>query len=83
MKKLKTSDSIYVIGKRHFEEGGTQNYLLFQPMCRYLKRVSGVGSNRYIYFWTSKGFFDENITAPTTSDCRLNPELSFLVLKQK
>ena len=32
LKKLKTFDSSYFIGKRHFEEDGTQNYLVFQTM---------------------------------------------------
>ena len=31
LKKLKTFDSSYFIGKSHFEEDGTQNYLVFQP----------------------------------------------------
>ena len=33
-------------------------------MYRYFKRVSGVGSDNYIYFWKSKGSSDENVTAP-------------------
>ena len=37
LSKLKTFDSGYFIGKSHFEEDGTQNYLVFQPMCRYFK----------------------------------------------
>ena len=36
LKKLKTSDSSYFIGKSHFEEDDAQNYLVFQPMHRYL-----------------------------------------------
>ena len=32
LKKLQTFDSIYFRGKSHFEEDGTQNYLVFQPM---------------------------------------------------
>ena len=36
-KKLKTFDSIYFRGKSHFEEDGTQNYLVFQPIQRFLK----------------------------------------------
>ena len=32
LNKLKTFDSSYFIGKSHFEEDGTQNYLVFQPM---------------------------------------------------
>ena len=35
-KKLKTFDSSYFRGKSHFEEDGTQNYLVFQPIKRYL-----------------------------------------------
>ena len=30
IKKLKTFDSSYFIGKRHFEEDGTQNYLVLK-----------------------------------------------------
>ena len=33
--KSKTFDSNYFRGKSHFEDDGTQNYLLFQPMYRY------------------------------------------------
>ena len=36
----------------------------------------GVGTGNYIYFWKSKGLSDENITAPTTSDYKLNPKLN-------
>ena len=43
-------------------------------MYRYFNRVSGDGSGDYIYFWKSKGLSDKNITAPTTSDYKLNPE---------
>ena len=32
LKKPKTFDSSYFIGKSDFEEDGTQNYLIFQPM---------------------------------------------------
>ena len=32
LKNLKTFDSSYFFGKSHFEEDGTQNYLVFQPM---------------------------------------------------
>ena len=43
LKKLKTYDSIYFRRKSHFEENSTQNYLVFQPMHMYFKRVVGVG----------------------------------------
>ena len=48
-KKLKTFDSSYFRGKSHFEEDGTQNYLVFQSMYRYFKRVVGAGSRNYIF----------------------------------
>ena len=37
LKKLKTFDSSYSIGKNYFEEDGTQNCLVFQPIRRYFK----------------------------------------------
>ena len=38
--KLKIFDSSYFIGKSHFGEDGTQNYLVFQPMHRYFKMIT-------------------------------------------
>ena len=37
LNKLKTFNSGYFIGKSHFEEDGTQNYLVFQLIFRYFK----------------------------------------------
>ena len=39
-KKLKTLDLSYFIGKSHFEEDDTQNYLAFQPIKRYFKIIA-------------------------------------------
>ena len=36
-KKLQTFDSIYFRGKSHFEEDGTQSYLVFKLIYRYLQ----------------------------------------------
>ena len=82
LKKLKTFDSSYFIGKSHFEDD-TQNYLVFQPMYIYFKRVVGAGTGNYIYIWKSKWLSDENITTPTISDYRLNPKLSILLTKEE
>ena len=82
-KKLKTFHSSYFRGKSHFEEDGTQNYLVFQAMYRCFRRVVGVGTGNYIYFWKSKGLSDENTAAPTTSDHNLNPQLSYLGTKTR
>ena len=37
LKKLKTFGASYSIGKSHFEEDGTQKYLIFEPINRYFK----------------------------------------------
>ena len=37
LNNLKTFDFSYFIGKSHFEEDGTQNYSVFQPLFRYFK----------------------------------------------
>ena len=76
MKKLKTFDSSFFIGKSHFQEDGTQNYLVFQPIERYFKR-NGVSSGDYIYFWKSKGFSDERINFITGSNKSVTPKLSY------
>ena len=77
LKKLKTFDSSYFIGKSHFEEDGTQNYLVFQPMYRYVKKITGVGNGSYIYYWKSKGLSDERINSIKTSDYGITPYLSY------
>ena len=46
--------------KNYFEEDGTQNYLVFQPMPEYFGKT-GFGSNIYISAWESKGLSNENI----------------------
>ena len=70
MNKLKTFDSGYFIGISHFEEDGTQNYVVFQPMYRYFKRITNTD---YISSWRSKGSSAESIKPPTTSDNSLTP----------
>ena len=56
---------------------GTQNYLIFQPVVKYFKRIVGVGNGEYIYFWKSKGLFDERINSITASNYSSAPELSY------
>ena len=73
-KKLKTFDSSYFIGKSHFEEDGTQNYLVFQPINKYFKVITNTD---YISSWKSKGLSTESIKPPTTSDNSLTPALSY------
>ena len=83
LKKLKTFDLSYFKGKGHFKEDGAQNYLVFQPIYRYFKRVAGVGSGNYIHFWKSKGLSDETINSITISNYSITPELSHYGTKAK
>ena len=83
MKKLKIFDSSYFIGKSHFEEDGTQNCLVFQPMYRYFKRIAGVGSGDYIYYWKSKGLSDEIINSIETPNYSITPNLDYYGTKTR
>ena len=80
--KLKTFDSSYFIGKSHFEEDGGQNYLVFQPIIRYLK-VNTITNIDYVSSWKSKGLSAEIIKPPTTSDNSLTPELNYYGTKTR
>ena len=44
IKKIKTLDLSYFIGKSHFEEDGTQNYLIFQPLDKLIASTDFVSS---------------------------------------
>ena len=76
MNKLKTFDSSYFIGKSHFEEDGTQNYLVYQPMTRNLNVITIINSD-YVSSWESKGLSAESIKPPTTSNNGLSPTLNY------
>ena len=55
LKKLKTFDLSYFIGKNHFEEDDTQKYLVFQPLKKYFKVIV---NTKYISSWKSKELSD-------------------------
>ena len=80
LKKLKTFDSSYFIGKSHFEEDGTQNYLVFQPINKYFKVITNTD---YVSSWKSKGLSAESIKPPNTSDNSLTPALSYYGAKMR
>ena len=81
LKKLKIFDSSYFIGKSHFEEDGTQNYLVFQPMYKYFKQIAGVGNGNY--YWQSKGLSDERINSITASNYSVTPFLDYYGTKTR
>ena len=45
LNKLKTFDSSYFISKSHFEEDGTQTYLVFQAINKYFKVITNNDSS--------------------------------------
>ena len=70
LNKVKTFDFVYFIGKSHFDEDGTQNYLVFQPLKKYFKLIANTSS---VLSWQSKGLSTENIDPPTIS---LSPSIN-------
>ena len=77
LKKEKTFDLSYVRGKNHFEEDGTQNYLVFPPMHRYLKDIGNID---HVGEWKFKRLSDEVIKPLTLS---VFPTLSYYGTKPK
>ena len=75
LKKLKALDLSYFIGKIHFEENGTQNYLVFQPINRYFELI---GNKLYISSWKTKGLSDETIKPPVTFDNSVTPLIDYI-----
>ena len=55
----------YFRGKNYFDEDGTQNYLVFQPIIRCFRIIA---NTKHILSWKSKGLSDETITPYVTSD---------------
>ena len=80
MKKLKTFDSSYFIGKSNFEEDGMQNYLVSQSIKRYFKVIA---NTYYVSSWNSKGLSAENITPLTASGNSLALALSYYGTKTR
>ena len=80
LNKLKTFDSSYVIGKSHFEEDGTQNNLVFQPLNKYFKVIDNTD---FVSSWKSKGLSAETIKLPTTSYNSLTPIVSYYGTKTR
>ena len=81
LNKLKTFDSSYFIGKNYFEEDGSQNYLVFQPIIRYFKVNTIINVTDCVLSWKSKGLSNETIKPPTTSDNSLTPTSYYYAAK--
>ena len=53
LKKLENFDAAYFRGKNYFEEDGTHNYLVFQPVYKYFEKAGDK-----VFSWKSKGLSD-------------------------
>ena len=62
LKKSEKFDAAYFRGKNYFEEDGTQNYLVFEPVYKYFEKTGDKVSS-----WKSKGLSDENNVLTVTS----------------
>ena len=80
LNKLKTFDSSYFIGKSHFQEDGTKNYLVFQPINRYLKVIA---KTDYVSPWKSKRLSAESIKPHATSNNNLTLVLNYYGTKTR
>ena len=80
LKKLKAFHSSYFIGKSHFDEDGTQNDVMFQPLNKYFKVIANAD---YVSSWKSKGLSAETIKPRSTSDNNLNPAKSYYATKTR
>ena len=63
LKKIKTFDLGYFIGKSHFDEDGAQRYLIFQPILK-----SFTLNSNWIIKWKSKGLSNESLEVVSTSE---------------
>ena len=68
LNQLRTFDSGYFNGKSHFEEDGTQNYLIFQPIYRYFKAFSITQHLEYVSEWKSRELSNKSFKVISTSD---------------
>ena len=62
----------YYNGKSYFEEIEKPNYLIFQPLSKYLRVID---NTKYISSWESKELYNEAITPYATSDNSLTPHI--------
>ena len=69
---LTENDLSYFRGKNYFDEDGTQNYYIFQPISKYLK-VSNVSDINYIFSWKFRRLNDIKIESIKTNNYLLNP----------
>ena len=71
-KKLRSFDLGYLKGKSHFDEDGSQHYLVFQVILRYFELNSS-----WITEWKLKGLSNENLKVISTTNNTLTPSINY------
>ena len=72
MKKLKSFNLGYSIGKSHFDEHVAHHYLVFQPVLRNF----ALNSN-WITKWKWKGLYNESLEGVSKTDNTLAPSVNY------
>ena len=68
------------MAKSHFDEDGTQSFMVFQTINKYLKVITNTD---YVSSWKSKRLSSESSRLPKTSDNSLTPALSYYGTKTR
>ena len=69
------NDFSYYHGKNYFDEDGTLNNYVFQPLFKYLE-VAHVGNITYTLSWNSRGLHDAKIKSIKTNNYLLSQQIN-------
>ena len=75
------NDLSYYHGKNYFDEDGSLNYYVFQPLFKYLE-VSHVVNITYILSWKCRGLLNTKIKAIVTTNYLLNSRINIYDMGQ-
>ena len=78
--KLQEFASSYIRVKSNFKDDETKSYLLFQPICKYVKKI---GNSDLILEWKSKELSDESIKPPVTSGNILATSWDYISVRKR
>ena len=73
---LQTYDLSFFIGQSYFNNDGSQNYSIFQPIYETITTFSGLTNT--ISEWESKGLSNEKFTPPYTANKNFSPKLVWI-----
>ena len=76
IKKFETFNVSYFLGKSFFDNDGSQNYLIFQPIYNTFRMKSG--NTETVIAWKCKTLSDESSKPPTTTGNSLALKLKWI-----